>query len=100
MTGFGWKNTDYTDLLPLTNTEKPATMNGEKLDADLVRIAYVVYRMSLRPGSTGLPQVAQGKLWDEADGRPLWSWRKRCFISQEKAQNAQKGQKNDQKSAF
>jgi len=28
------------------------------------------------------------------------SWLKRCFISREKAQNAQKGQKNDQKSAL
>jgi len=32
--------------------------------------------------------------------RHLGSRRKRCFVSQEMAKNAQKGQKNDQKSAF
>jgi hypothetical protein len=30
----------------------------------------------------------------------LGSWRKRCFISYEKGQKAEKGRKNGQKSAF
>jgi hypothetical protein len=30
----------------------------------------------------------------------LGSWRKRCLIRHEKAQNAEKGQKNGQKSTF
>jgi len=33
-------------------------------------------------------------------GPHLGSWRKRCFISKEKAQNAQKGQKNGHKVLF